>query len=229
MTASHPQWGGLWGFTSFNWGGDVTDIFVRASRRFTGDGPISLRALANLEHRPFPVSVREMASVDSRELDGRISAGDVDCSFRVTLYNSGRWFITADFHDNGTLLGDSFVLEFPLDGGGRGIVLDHGGSALGAGKDERMNKDGLDPLIRDHWPTIRSAQLTAKLTAAADIESLIVTILEVVAVVGIITFFVSGKPVAAGPCPDQAPDDHGQCVQFRHTSEGGPGSPTITG
>ena len=204
-------------------------ISVRTSRRFTGDGPISLVALAQLEHRPFPVSVREMASVDSRELDGRISAGDVDCSYRVTLYNSGRWFITADFHDNGDILGDSFVLEFPVDGGGRGIVLDHGGSALGPGKDLRMNKDGLDPFIRDQWPTIRSAALTAKLSATPDIESLIVTILEVVTVVGIITFFVSGKPVAAGPCPDQSPDDHGQCVQFRHTSEGDPGSPTITG
>jgi hypothetical protein len=203
-------------------------ISVRASRRFTGDGPISLVALAKLEHRPFPVSVRDMASVESREFNGQISAGDVDCSYRVTLYNSGRWFITADFHDNGDLLGDSFVLEFPVDGQDRGIVLDHGDSVLGPGKDVRMNRDGLDAVVRDHWPTIRSAPLTARLSASPDIQTLVVTILEVLTVVGIVAFFASG-PVEARPCPDQLPDDHGQCIQFRHTSEGDPGSPAITG
>jgi hypothetical protein len=170
-----------------------------------------------------------MASVESREFNGQISAGDVDCSYRVTFYNSGRWFITADFHDNGDVLGDSFVLEFPVDGQGRGIVLDHGNSVLGPGKDVRMNRDGLDPFIRDHWLTIRSAPLTARLSASPDIATLIVTIGIVLTVVGIVGFFASGRHVEAGPCPDQLPDDHGQCIQFRHTSEGDPGSPAITG
>jgi hypothetical protein len=206
-------------------------ISVRASRTFTGNAPISLVGLARLERRPFPVSVREMATVESREFTGAITAGDVDCSYRVTLYNSGRWFITADFTDNGDILGDSFLLEFPIEGQNRGLRLDHGGEVLGPGRTLRLNDDGLDEVIRDDWARIRSAALTAKLSASPDIATLVSTILAVVTVIGIVTFFAQGGPVAAGPCDGQPPDDHGQCVQFRHVSGGAddPGSSTLTG
>ncbi|ADP84933.1 hypothetical protein [Pseudofrankia inefficax] len=173
-----------------------------------------------------------MASAESREFDGQISSGDVDCSYMVTLYNSGRWFVTADFHDNGGILGDAFVLEFPV-AGGRGIRLDHGTSALGAGDTLRMNDDGLDPFIREHWPAIRDTPLTAKLFVSPDIMTLVVGIFVGILAIGSVIaagkFVSSDGKTVVGPCANQLPGDHGQCLQFRHVSEGDPGSSTITG
>src|SRR5579872_1357352 len=175
-------------------------ISVRGSRAFTGDAPISLVGLAKLERRTFPVSVREMATVESREFDGSISAGDVDCTYQVTLYNSGRWFITADFRDNGDLVGDFFVLDFPIDGQGRGLRLDHGDSALGHGQTDRMSANGLDEFIRNDWPRIRGAPLTAKLSASPDIGSIITVIATIAFGIGVIAFVFGPGKVTAGPC-----------------------------
>jgi hypothetical protein len=194
-------------------------ISIRESRRFVGDGPISIRAWARLERQTFPVSVRKLATVETRELNGEVTAGDVDCSYRVTLYNSGRWFITADFKDNGDVLGDSFVLEIPF-GQGRGIVLDHGSSILEPGDTLRMDDNGLDEFIRDHWTTIRQSSIRINLSASPDIGTLVRSIIAVITVVGIIVFFATPGEVHARPCPDQLPDDHHQCLQFRKVSEG---------
>jgi len=208
-------------------------LSVRASRTFVGDAPISVRAWAQLERRDFPVSVRDLLNVERRDYQGRITAGDVECSYDVTLHNSGRWFVTADFNDHGTVLGDFFVLDFAVDGGHRGIRLDHGDSALGAGDTLRMNDDGVDSWIRDHWETIRDAPLTAHLHASPDVASVISTIVLVVTGIGIITFFASPGKVQADPCPDQPPDDHGQCIRFHKVSgnggDDGAGTPALTG
>jgi hypothetical protein len=184
--------------------------------------------LAKLERRPFPVSVRDLVSVESREFNNRITAGDVECSFQVTLYNSGRWFVTADFTDHGDILGDFFVLEFPVDGQNRGIQLGNDSPALGAGDTRRMTDNGLDPWIRDHWGEIRDAQLTARLSASPDVAALITTIILVVTVIGIVAFFAGPGKVEAGPCPDQGTFDHGQCVQFRKVPASGTDSPPLT-
>jgi hypothetical protein len=76
--------------------------------------------------------------------------------------------------------------------------------------------------------TIRDAPLTAKLTASPDVAEVISTILLVVTVIGVITFFIGPGKTEVGPCTDQPPDDHGQCVRFRKVSDADPG-PAVPG
>jgi hypothetical protein len=195
-------------------------LSVRESRRFTGDAPVSVKAwAAQLERRPFPISLRELASVELREFNGQISAGDVECSYRVTLYNSGNWYITADFKDTGTLVGDFFVLDF-LVKDHRGIRIDHGNEALGVDATFHVDDRGLDPFLREHWREIRDQPLTAKLSASPDVAGIISVIGSVFVAIGTAIFFFFGGKVEGRSCPDQPGDEHRPCYEFRHVGEG---------
>src|SRR5688572_19455201 len=90
---------------------------VKTSRNFHGP-IISLRAVCQLENRPFPCSIADLTATDGvRHFSGQLSAGDVSCTWKMTIWQNGFWSVSADFHDGGTLAGDFFFAEFLLDKG----------------------------------------------------------------------------------------------------------------
>jgi hypothetical protein len=185
-------------------------ISVRASRTFTGNAPISLVGLAKLENRPFPVSVREMATVETREWRGHGTAGDVSVIYVVTMYSTGWWYLTADFRDDGDISGDAYLLEFKIDGQGRGIWVD---GQLDHGATMRRTERGNDPWLRDNWAHVRGIDLRGELSATPDLSTLIYAIVAPLIIIGAIAFVVS-PGTRAQACPDQLPDDHSPCIQF---------------
>lgn len=203
-------------------------ISVTASRKFVGDAPVSVRAWAKLEQRTPPISLRDLATVERRDVNGKISAGDVECSYQVTLWNSGRWFITADFSDHGTFFGDFFTFQLEIAGQDRGIHLDRREEPLGAGDTLRMNDNGLDPWIRENWPTVRDGRISEHLSASPDITGIIEAVTGIVVFAAVLGFFASPGKTNAVPCPDQGDFDHNQCIRF-FKSENDPQTPVLTG
>lgn len=203
-------------------------ISVTASRKFLGDAPVSVRAWAKLEQRTPPISLRDMATVERRDVNGHISAGDVECSYQVTLWNSGRWFITADFSDHGTFFGDFFTFQLEIAGQDRGIRLDRREEPLGHGDTLRMNDNGLDPWIRENWPTVRDRRISEHLSASPNVAGIIEAVTAVVVFAAVLGFFAGSGKIGAGPCHDQSGFDHNQCMEF-HKSDSDPQTPVLTG
>jgi hypothetical protein len=200
---------------------------VRTSREFQGDGPVSLVALSKLEQRSFPVSVRDLITIRTKSIQSRTSAGDVDADVNFAFTSSGGWMASVSVHDNGTITGDSFVLDLTLNG-----VPNNAGTRftgeLHTDETTQQSKNGIDPNIRAHFDQITS--LHVKLQATPDIESVISDIGLFLVTAGTVVFFAGPGKVKTGPCvnPDQ-PD----CVQFTKDLGGGPpdpsGDPTVGG
>jgi hypothetical protein len=192
---------------------------VRNSRNFRGDGPISLRSLAILERREFPVSLKSMIVLNRSRVNGTMTAGDVECLFKITLFDSGDWFITGKFLDHGDVLGDFFRLEFLVDEErGIGGFLE---GQLGAGESITLSDRGNDPIIRDRWRILQANGPKVRLSATPNVSDVVVTVLTVLSVVGIVTFLIPepGKKIEAGRCRDQPLDNHEPCVEFRKVPE----------
>ncbi len=190
-------------------------LSVREARRFLGDGPISLAALARLERRNFPVGVRDLITVRRHDLTGRVAAGDVSCTYTVTVYSNGAWYITGDVHDDGDLFGDSFVLDFLLDqqhGVGKRFT-----GELGAGDDTRITDQGIDPWIRDNFAALTRLRATIQVTP--DVASIVEAVLLVLAVAAVVSFFAGPGKVEARQCTDRPFDNHDQCVEFHKVQE----------
>lgn len=147
-------------------------LSIRSSRIFHGDAPISLRAVAQLEQRPFPVSLREMAFVDSATRSGRLAAGDVSVDYVVTLWNTGDWFLSGTFSDDGWIVGDTFELQVLFDvAGDIGVWLD---GQIGAGDTRVKQRAGSDVVVRERWSEFRNASATARLEVTSQVGSVVV-------------------------------------------------------
>jgi hypothetical protein len=124
---------------------------VKTSRDFRGS-VISLRALCQLEDRPLPFSIADVVADEGfREFSGKLSTGDVICTWTMTVWKNGFWTVGADFHDGGILAGDFFFAEFLLDkGGSLGVKLE--GSILNIvdSRNLTLMKDGSDRRIREN-------------------------------------------------------------------------------
>lgn len=193
-------------------------LSVREARNFRGSGPISLVALANLERRSFPVSVRDMVTVEQRDYSGSLTAGDVSCTYKVTLYNSGAWHVSADFHDDGDIAGDSFLLDLVLDeahGIGTSLTGD-----LGPGDTTTLGNKGIDPWIRDNWAALHTTPVKAHLHAQADVLEAILSVIGTALLIGAAAYVFGGSHgVEARQCEAQGLDNHDQCVEFVRRSE----------
>ncbi len=181
-------------------------VSVRASRNFRGNGPISLTALSKLEHLPFPVSVRALATVQRRDYSGRVTAGDVDCDYSVTLYSNGAWYITCHVRDDGDILGDSFEIEVTLDSDHRVGRTFHG--ELGPGDSTTVSDKGVDPWVRENWAQLHGGRVHIEVDPDL---SAVVTLLILG---GAVVFFLGGGKIVAQRCQDQPADNHDQCVEF---------------
>jgi hypothetical protein len=192
-------------------------LSVKESRRFVGDGPISLVALSKLEHREFPVSVRDVITVESRDFSGRITAGDVSAEHKMTIFNTGDWIVSAKLHDDGDIAGDTFVLDFILKGtDGVGARLE---GELDADEVKEFGKSGNDPFIRNNWNLVSNNGMTTKLTVDPDIGGVIGGIVTALVIGLAVVFFASPGRTEARRCPDQPFDDHQPCVEFHKVGE----------
>jgi hypothetical protein len=192
-------------------------LSVRESRRFVGDGPISLVALSKMEHREFPVSVRDMITLKTQVFSGRISVGDVSGDVKMTIFSTGDWFVSATLHDDGAIAGDSFVLDFILKGtNGVGARLQ---GELDADETREFGKNGNDPFIRNNWELVSRNGMTTKLSVDPDVGGVIGGVVTALFVALAIVFFASPGKVEARRCPDQPFDDHQPCVEFHKVGE----------
>jgi hypothetical protein len=172
---------------------------VKTSRQFQG-GPISLRALCGLEDRTLPVSVMDIVASDGvRHFSGKITTGDVDCTWDMSVWQNGFWSVKGDFHEGGTLAGDFFFAEFLLD-------KDHSvgarleGSILNVVESRHLTvrKDGSDRWIRENWDKFEGRGPTVRLHAAPAIGELVATPLVALAAVPSVVFVVAGAVVIVG-------------------------------
>ncbi|MBQ1052265.1 hypothetical protein KBX50_27900 [Micromonospora sp. C51] len=199
-------------------------ISIRAMRQFHG-APISLRAVSELEKWDFPVSVRTLATLVDREFTGRITAGDVQCAYRMSVFSSGNWAVSAEFFDDGNHVGDVWELEFVLDRIHRiGTKLD---GSLNPGERTTVGRRGSDPWIRENWSRITT--LSATLHASWRPGDVIATVLIGLTGIGTVLFFASPGRVEARRCPDQPFDDHTPCVEFHKVSGTDPTDGTVGG
>jgi hypothetical protein len=212
---------------------------IKTSRQFKGS-PISLRALCRLEDRSLPFSVMEVLATDGvRRFSGKISAGDVDCTWFMTVWQNGFWSIKGDFHDGGALAGDFFFVEFLLD-------TDHSvgakleGSILNVIESRHLtiSKDGSDRWIRENWDKFEGSGPTVRLHAAPAIGELVVVPLTALAAAPFVVYVVaavvvvggsvlvglaSGKKFKARRCPDPSDvfdRDSQACVEYVQVENG---------
>lgn len=190
-------------------------VSVREARSFSGDGPISLAALSRLERRTFPVSVRDLITVRRHDLTGRVAAGDVSCTYTVTLHSTGAWYISGDVHDDGDVFGDSYVLDFLIDPQHK--VGKRFTGELGAGDRTTISDRGIDPWIRDNFAGLTRLKATIQVTP--DLSAVFEVVVIVLTVAGIVSFIASPGKVEARQCPDQPFDNHEQCVEFHKVQE----------
>ena len=125
---------------------------VKTSRNFHGP-LISLRALCELEDRALPYSIADLVADDGvRQFNGKLSTGDVICTWKMTVSQNGFWSVSADFHDGGTVAGDFFFAEFLLDKGqALGVKLEGSILNIADSRSLSVSKDGSDRRIRENW------------------------------------------------------------------------------
>jgi hypothetical protein len=184
---------------------------VKTSRQFQG-GPISLRALCGLEDRTLPVSVRDIVASDGvRHFTGKITTGDVDCTWDMSVWQNGFWSVKGDFHEGGTLAGDFFFAEFLLD-------KDHSvgarleGSILNVVESRHLTvrKDGSDRWIRENWDKFEASGPSVRLHAAPSLGGIVVGGGIVLALTIAFVFSPAGDAFAdrfgVKRCEEQDPD-----------------------
>ncbi len=195
---------------------------VKTSRRFDGS-PISIRALCRLEDRTLPFGLLDVVATDGvRHFSGQLSAGDVDCTWEMMVWQNGFWSVKGDFHDGGTLAGDFFNVEFLLDtdhGVGTGLK----GSILDVWDSRHISvsNDGSDSWIRENWHKIEGSGPTVTMYAAPAVGMIVEKILIALAIVVAAAIAGSGKSkYEARRCPDDPWRDPGQpCIQFVPVNE----------
>jgi hypothetical protein len=140
---------------------------LKTSRRFSGT-PIRFRVLCQWESRSLPFSVRDFVDTGGiRDFNGHLTSGDVGCTWKMHVEQSGSWSVNGNFHDGGILAGDFFFAEFLLDATQPvGVRLE--GSLLDL-VDTRylsLQKHGFDPWIRLNWDKVEHSGPTVRLHAA---------------------------------------------------------------
>ena len=122
---------------------------LKAARTFQGP-LITLRGLCELEDRAPTFSLRDVVSADGlRQFSGRVSAGDVDATWEMSVWGNGAWSAKADFHDGGVVAGDFFFLELLLDANHAvGAKLEGSILNLLDNRHLSLRKDGADRWIR---------------------------------------------------------------------------------
>lgn len=202
---------------------------VKTARHFHGQ-LISLRAASRLESRPFPCSIADFVATDGvRHFNGQLSAGDVSCTWKMTLWQNGFWSVSADFHDGGTLAGDFFFAEFLLDKG-RALGVKLEGSILNIvdSRSLTLRKQGSDSRVRENWHRFAESGPSVRLHAATAVGGLVATPIVALAaapaivfvaafvVVGgaiVISHLAKGGTWKAERCPEPS-DTSTACIQF---------------
>ena len=202
---------------------------LKTSRKFWG-GPISVGALCGLEDRSLPVNMMDIVSTtDVRHYSGKISTGDVDCSWVLTARQNGFWSVNADFRDNSIIAGDFFFVEFVFRGeqGIKGIKLEGSILSVVESRHLSLSSEGSDQFIRENWQIFEASGPTVRLHAAPAIGSLIGSSFVILGAVAVFVYGGGDKVVASmfgsGEC-----DPHGRdtCVHMRvggpsdHAGEG---------
>ena len=150
---------------------------LKTSRQFRG-GPISMRALCLLEDRALPFSIMDIVSTSGfRHFSGKLSAGDVDCTWEMKVWQNGFWSIQADFHDGGLVSGDFFFVEFLLAGeqGKKGEKLEGSILNLVESRHLSLSKQGSDSFVRENWYTFEASGPMVRLHAAPSLGGIVLT------------------------------------------------------
>jgi hypothetical protein len=195
---------------------------VKTSRRFKG-GPISLRGLSRLEDRSFPVSLSDiLADDESRHFSGKISSGDVDCSWELDVWRNGFWSVKGDFHDDGIIAGDFFSVTFLLDKA-RSVGISLKGSILDPEDSRRLSvgNSGSDRWIRENWASFEARGPSVRLSVKVAVGVLVAKSLAIAAIVVIaISSPSSGhNTTEISPCFDRDPSGR-PCIEIRDSVEG---------
>ncbi len=216
---------------------------VKTSRNFHGP-IISLRAVCQLENRPFPCSIADLTATDGvRHFSGQLSAGDVSCTWKMTIWQNGFWSVSADFHDGGTLAGDFFFAEFLLDKG-RALGVKLEGSILDIidSRSLTLGKQGSDRRIRESWHSFAESGPSVRLRAAPAVGALVATPILALAATPFVVFFaafaVVGGAIIIGhaarggtwrPQPCREPSEtSAACIEFVPVEPPrDPGSPAL--
>ena len=215
---------------------------LKAARTFQGP-LITLRGLCELEDRAPTFSLRDVVSADGlRQFSGRVSAGDVDATWEMSVWGNGAWSAKADFHDGGVVAGDFFFLELLLDANHAvGAKLEGSILNLLDNRHLSLRKDGADRWIRENWHRIEGVGPSVRLHAAPAVGQLVATpivLLASVPFVVVLAGFIiliggaaaaaaaSGKNVTVSRCPDQPFNADNTCVRFSvEPPTAGPGPP----
>jgi hypothetical protein len=184
---------------------------IKTSREFKGS-PISIRALCGLEDRSLPLSMRDIVATDGvRHFSGKLSNGDVDCTWEMPVWQNGFWSVRADFRDSGKLAGDFFFAEFRL-GSDQSVGTKLEGSILNV-LDSRhlsLSKDGSDRWVRENWHTFEGSGPSVRLHVAPSVGGIVAEGFVALAAAGVFIFSGAGDAFAerfgAGRCPEQDPD-----------------------
>jgi hypothetical protein len=196
-------------------------VSVRGSLEFRGDLPFSLRALAQLQGRELPVSVRSMLDIQSQSWSVPVSSGDVTVAVTFSIRNIGDWWVTASAHDAGTVAGDNIVLDLELIGTPSRVGTRFDAS-LDAGGSLELKANGADPAVRESYHQITG--IRANLHVNPHIGEIITGAFAAL-VAGIAAVFVAepGAPITMQPCPDDGPfnDDRKKCVELKRGAADG--------
>jgi hypothetical protein len=188
-------------------------ISLRGSRTWRGAPPISLGAVARMEHWPEPISLRAMATATrAKAFPVTASAGDVRLEANFSILATGDWLVVGTLRDVGGITGESYLVEIELVGvSGYGVTYS---GDIGTDDSIDLRKTGNDPLVRDNFDQIE--QVTVRLEATEDTSTVFDTVVTVLAAIGTAIFFFTGGKKEPRPCPDQGPfdDKDRKCVQF---------------
>ncbi len=152
---------------------------LKTSRRFSGT-PIRFRVLCQSESRSLPFSVRDFVETDGiRDFNGHLTSGDVGCTWKMHVVQSGSWSVNGDFHDGGILAGDFFFAEFLLDAmQPMGVRLEGSLLDLGDTRYLSLQQHGFDPWIRLNWDKFEHSGPTVRLHAAPALAILLVELAD---------------------------------------------------
>jgi hypothetical protein len=157
-----------------------------------------------------------LATDGIRHFDGKISNGDVDCTWEMSVWQNGFWSVKADFHDRGVLAGDFFFAEFLLEKEHSvGAKLEGSILNLIESRHLSLSKDGADRRVRENWHTFEASGPFVRLHVAPSVGGLVVSTLAVLAAVTVFIINPAGasaaEKIGVSRCDDQ--DRHGPaCV-----------------
>lgn len=214
---------------------------LRTSRQLEGS-VVSFRGLCLLERRAAPFSLLDVVNTDGvLQFSGHASAGDVDCSWQLTLWHNGFWSAHADFHDGGVLAGDFFFIELVVDPAlALGVRLEGSLLSLVESRHLSVSKAGSDPKIRENWHRFEASGPSVRMHAAPGLATLlavpfvafaaapfVVVAVGAIVVVGVsvVVNLAAGRRLQPRRCPDEPIDSQTACVEFVFVDGPGPPQP----